>query len=249
MQGGVYVWGATLGVLPVVDLVTDFLVLSEVWGAWPMWVVLASVCAPFVFGDYVLVKAWASTGVPQRGWKGMRVRWLWPLPELGEERLMPVNTGSQYSGLLAFVLLPLGLVGVLVQDLLSVAERFGLHLTWGDEVVVFERYHESRVMVELLLESLPQAMFQTALYVIGSSRATRIYIDQRIFVQSIVVSLCSLSMHYCTMLWEAVYEGKSLVRVFLDRFRSAGRPIFVRVTATLSEVAEEMEEMSLKIIK
>jgi hypothetical protein len=50
------------------------------------------------------------------------------------------------------------------------------------------------------------------------------------------------------MLWETMYEGKSLVGVFLDRFKSARRPIFVRVTATPSEDGEEMGEMSLKII-
>jgi hypothetical protein len=239
-------WGAALGVLPVVDLVTDALVLSEVHGAWPMWVVLTSVCAPFAFGAYVLTKAWALTEVPARGWKGMRVKWLWPLPELGEEWLGSRGTNVRNSWLLAIVLLPLGLVGVLVQDLLSMAERFGVHLAWGDEIAVFKRYHESRVMVESLLESLPQAVFQTGLYIIGSSRATRIYIDQRIFVQFIVVSLCSVSMQYCTMLWEAIYEGKSLVRVFLDRFKSAGQPILVRVTATPIEDAEEMRGASLK---
>jgi hypothetical protein len=248
-RAGVYLWGAALGVLPVVDLVTDVLVLKEVRGAWPMWVVLASVCAPFVVGAYVLAKAWASTGSPVRRWKGMRVRWLWPLPELGEERMRPLDMTARRSGLLAVVLSPLGLAGVLVQDLLSVTERFGLHLAWGDEIVVFERYHESRVVVELLLESLPQAMFQTILYVIGSSRATRIYIDQRIFVQSIVISLLSLSMQYCTMLWEAIYEGNSLVRVFLDRFKSAGQPILVTVTATPSEDEEEMGGASLKEVR
>ncbi|GAQ89064.1 hypothetical protein KFL_004840040 [Klebsormidium nitens] len=242
-QGGVYLWGAARAVLPVVDLATDFLVLSEVWGAWPMWVLLASVGAPFAFGAYVLAKAWASARTPLLKWKGMRVRWLWPLPELGEERLKSEGTNARYSWLLAIVLLPLGLVGILVQDLLSVAERFGVHLAWGDEIVVFERYHESRVMVELLLESLPQAVFQTGLYIIGSSRATRIYIDERIFVQSIVVSLCSMPIHYCTMLWEAVYEGKTLMRVFLDRFESAGQPIIVTVTPTKDE--EEMGRLSL----
>jgi hypothetical protein len=102
------------------------------------------------------------------------------------------------------------------------------------------------VVVELLLESLPQAVFQTRLYVIGSSRATRIYIDQRIFVQSIVVSLCSLSVHYCTMLWEAVYEGRSLVGVFLDRFRSAGQPSLVTVISQPS-ADEEVEGLSEKV--
>jgi hypothetical protein len=56
-RGGLYLWGAALAILPVVDLATDFLVLSEVWGAWPMWVVLTSVCAPFACGAYVLAKA------------------------------------------------------------------------------------------------------------------------------------------------------------------------------------------------
>jgi hypothetical protein len=235
-----------MGVLPVVDVITDFLVLSEVWGAWPMWVVLAAVCAPFVWGFYVVVKAWSLNGSPVRGGKGLRVRWLWPLPALSDEQPRTSDGWSLRAKVLAILLLPLGLLGVLVQDLLSVAERFRLHLATGDRILVFERYHESRVVVELLLESLPQAVFQTGLYVIGSSRATRIYIDQRIFVQSIVVSLCSLYVHYCTMLWEAVYEGRSLVGVFLDRFRSAGQPSLVTVTSQPS-ADEEVEGLSEKV--
>jgi hypothetical protein len=220
----------------VIDIVTDFLVLSEVWGAWPMWVILASVCAPFVLGAYMLARAWTSTGISVRRWKGVRVLWLWPLPDPGENGI--AGKGTLFSGLLAILLLPLGLLGMLVQDLLSVAERFGLHLAWGDKILVFERYHEARALVELLLESVPQAIFQSALYVLGSSRATRIYIDQRLFVQSIVVSLCSLSLQYCCMLWEAVYEDKSLVWVLLDRFKSAGHPMVVRIEDDGSTIVE-----------
>jgi hypothetical protein len=243
---GLYLWGAALGVLPVVDVVTNFLVLSEVWGAWPMWVVLASVCAPFVWGSYAVARAWSSTGVSPRVSKELRVRWLWPLPALSDEHRRTSDGWSPRAVILAILLLPLGLLGVLVQDLLSVAERFGLHLATGDRILVFERYHESRVVVELLLESLPQAVFQTGLYMIGSSRATRIYIDQRIFVQSIVVSLCSLSVHYCSMLWEAVYEGRSLFGLFLDQFRIAGQPILVTVsTAAIKD--EEVEGLSEKL--
>jgi hypothetical protein len=237
-SGILYLWGAALGVLPVVDVVTDFLVLIEVWGVWPMWVILASVCAPIVVGAYMVARAWASNGSPARGWNGVHVRWLWPLPELGENEIAVEGKGTLFSGLLAILLMPLGLLGVLVHDLLSVAERFGVHLAWGDEIVVFERYHDARGLTELLLESLPQAIFQSALYVLGSSRATRIYIDQRLFVQSIVVSLCILSMQYCCLLWEAVYEGKSLVRVFLDRFKNAGQPIVVRIEDTGSNNGE-----------
>ncbi|GAQ80901.1 hypothetical protein KFL_000650330, partial [Klebsormidium nitens] len=241
-----YLWGAALGVLPVVDVVTDLLVLSEVWGAWPMWVVLASVCAPFVWGSYAVAKAWSSTVSPVRGLKGLRARWLWPLPTLDDWQPRTSDGWSPRAEVWAILLLPLGLLGVLVQDLLSVAERFGLHLATGDQIVVFEHYHESRVLVELLLESLPQALFQTGLYIVGSSRATRIYIDQRIFVQSIVVSLCSLSVQYCTMLWEAVYEGRSLVKVFRDRFESAGQPSLVTVSTAASE-DEEVEGLSQKV--
>ncbi|GAQ79501.1 hypothetical protein KFL_000310510 [Klebsormidium nitens] len=130
-RGGLFLWGAALGVLPVVDIVTDFLVLSEVYGAWPMWVILASVCAPFVVGAYMVAKSWVSTRSPVRGWKGVRVRWLWPLPELGISGAVEGNQDSVFSGLVTILLLPVGLLGVLVQDLLSVAERFGLHLAWG----------------------------------------------------------------------------------------------------------------------
>ena len=31
------------------------------------------------------------------------------------------------------------------------------------------------------------------------------------------------------MLWEAIYEGESLLRVFLNRFRSAGKPVLLRI--------------------
>ncbi|GAQ92877.1 hypothetical protein KFL_011770020 [Klebsormidium nitens] len=109
-----------------------------------------------------------------------------------------------------------------------------------------KKYGYSVEIGPLLLESLPQAAFQTGLYIVGSSRATRIYIDERIFVQSIVVSLLSLSMQYCTLLWEAVYEGKRLSRVFLDRFHSAGQPILVIAKSTPNVDKEEMGEVSLK---
>lgn len=211
-----------------------------------MWVVLASVCAPFAFGAFMLAKTWALTEVPVRGWEGMRMTWSWPLPELGEELRGAGSSGAWHSWLLVVALFPLGLVGVLVQDVLSVAERFGVHLAWGDEILVFEQYQESRVIVELLLESLPQAVFQTGLYMMGSSRATRIYIDQRIFVRSIVVSLCSLSMHSCLMLWEAVYERKTLFVVFMDKFKSAGQPILVKVTPN-EDKEEEAGEREIRV--
>jgi hypothetical protein len=161
---------------------------------------------------------------------------------MDDQRPRTSNILSLSAVALATLLLPLGILGILIHDFLSVAERLGLHLVHGEQMIVFEHYYKSRVVFESLLESLPQAMFQTGLYILGSSRATRIYIDQRIFVQSIVIALITLLMQYCTMLWEAIVAGKSLARVFLDRCKGAGQPILVLVPSKTNKDREELVE-------
>lgn len=223
------------------DVVTDFLVLGEVWGAWPMWVLLASICAPFVVAAYSVALYCEFPDRSATQLRGMGVRFLWPEPRLsGNKRSTTTKLGIRRR-VFAVLLLPVGLVGVLVQDLLAVAERFGLHLAWGERIVVFESYHEARALSELLLESLPQAVFQTSLYVLGSSRATRIYIDRQIFVQSIVVSLASVTVQYCNLLWESVYNGVSLFSLVTDRLRSSGQPVVWEPVSGQVEGAKMLE--------
>lgn len=108
--------------------------------------------------------------------------------------------------------------------------------------MLFGGYHDSRVTLELLLEAVPQALFQTLLYVLGSSRSTRIYIDEQIFVRSIAFSLLSVLMHYCLTLWEAIYTAQPFWRICLARVGNWGRPIVVCVnTQEEGENAEEIE--------
>jgi hypothetical protein len=47
-----YAWGIISGMVPWVDLYTDITVLAQVWGAWPMWVILVSVVSPYVVAGY-----------------------------------------------------------------------------------------------------------------------------------------------------------------------------------------------------
>ena len=221
-----YLWGVATAVVPVVDVVTDIVVLSEVWGSWPMWVVLASIIAPFLVAAYSVAYFWVSSGALRVGFREVRMRRMWR-PPMMDSVVEPISR-RQWAGMLpAVLLMPLGLMGALLFDFLAVLERLGLYLTIGERVISFEAYHDGRVSTELLLESIPQAVFQTGLYVLGSSRATRIYIDEYIFVQSIAIALLSVFVQYAYVLWEAVYTGRSIWAVLVTRFRSSGRPSFL----------------------
>jgi hypothetical protein len=231
--------------VPVVDVVTDILVLSEVWGSWPMWVVFASISAPFLVAPDSVAFFWVSSGGFRVRLREVRMRRMWrsrtmdPVVEPGSSRM-------RWASVLAAVpLMPLGLMGALLFDFLAVLERLGLHLTIGERIVSFEAYHGGRVSTELLLESVPQAVFQTALYVLGSSRATRIYIDEYIFVQSIAIALLSLFVQHCYVLWEAMYTGRSMWAVLVTRFKSSGWPGFVDFHNGETEIERIIERESL----
>jgi hypothetical protein len=103
----------------------------------------------------VIARSWASTESSARRWKGLRLRWFWRLPELEDRAETLVGEGHEprYSKGLAILLMPVAQLGVLLQDFLSAAKKFGFNLAWGNEIVVFERYHNARVLVELLLDS------------------------------------------------------------------------------------------------
>jgi hypothetical protein len=64
-------------------------------------------------------------------------------------------------------------------------------------------------------------------------------------VQSIIVSLVSVMVRYCNLLWEAVYEGESFVTVAKARLMSTGQPFLwepVRVRVEDSKMLEQAYE-------
>jgi hypothetical protein len=135
-----------------------------------MWVLLTSICAPFVVAGFSVALFLVSTEHSTAHLRGMRMKFTWPGPQLSRDRTPTVYGPGAHHRLIAIFLLPVGLVGVLVQDALAIVEKFGLRLVRGQQVLVFEPYHDARVLSELLLESVPQAVFQTSLYILESSR-------------------------------------------------------------------------------
>lgn len=233
-----YAWRVLMAVVPIVDIVTDSLVLNAVWGAWPMWIALLSIAAPFVAAAFAVAHFWASMG-----WRMVRcwdvdVRWIWR-PYLRNMALVAPDCLDNWSTLVAIMVAPVALLGVIIQDLLTVLDDSGLRLVINGQLVSFEGYHNARILMELLLESVPQAAFQTALYALGSSRATRIYIDEQIFVQSISFALFNVFLQYSDMLWESVHEGRSFHAIVSGRLRS-GRPVLIEQSEEESGANEKI---------
>jgi hypothetical protein len=227
---GLYVWGIVRCALPFVDLYTDVRVLAEVWGAWPMWPLLGCIVAPFVVAGFFVA---AAGTVPTCG---PSFRWVWPPPEPATR---PVGAPPGRAFLWAVVLWPVGVLLVLLQDALAVIGRFGFHLVTNGTVLSLEEYSDARGMLEMVLEAVPQAGFQTGLYLLGSSRATRIYIDQEIFLQSIGLSLLSVLVQYCVTLWEACEKQWTVWAAFVACFGGLRGPVPVGLSEEGEALAKE----------
>jgi Leucine-rich repeat (LRR) protein len=221
---GRYVWGVVSVVLPYADLYTDVVVLREVWGAWPSWVILASILAPFLLAELYAADAWAVRGglfsLPACN-PFLRV---WP-PDLREPTWLLSRTAEPAAvpypqWLLRLLLLwPVAILRLPVYDSLGVLARGGLLMHVGDHVVGMDEYLNVRAHLDVLLRSLPQSLFQSVLYLLGSSRATRVFIDETIFISSIALSLVSLGAHLGMLYWEALSSGGSFLALFWGRPR------------------------------
>jgi hypothetical protein len=215
---GLYAWGIVHCALPLVDLYTDVRVLVDVWGAWPMWPLLGCIVAPFAVAGFSA----AAAGTVLTCRPPIRFRWVWPPPEPATE---PVGAPTRGAFLWAVVLWPVGVLLVSLQDALAVIEKFGFHLVVSETLLSLEEYGDARGMLEMVLEAVPQAGFQTALYLLGSSRATHIYIDEEIFLQSIGLSLLSVLVQYCVTLWAACEKKQTVRAAFVARFAGLRGPV------------------------
>jgi hypothetical protein len=232
MAVGLYAWGIVHCGIPLVDLFTDVRVLADVWGAWPMWPLLVCIVAPFAVAGF-----FAGTVLTCR--PPIRFRWVWPPPQ-------PVGDPPPRRAFLwAVILWPVGVLLVLLQDALAVIEKFGFHLVVNGTVLSLEEYGDGRGMLEMVLEAVPQAGFQTALYLLGSSRATRIYIDEEIFLQSIGLSLLSVLVQYCVTLWAACEKKQTVWAAFVARFGGLRGP----VPLVLSEKGGASEKESVHSVE
>jgi hypothetical protein len=112
--------------------------------------------------------------------------------------------------LLVPLLLPSTLVAIQILDLLTILAQAGLHLKLGSEILDLTEYYTGRMFLQAVLSTATQAVFQSVLFAQGTSRATRIYVDRRIFLTSVITSLVSLLVQVCAMYYEMLAHSLSI---------------------------------------
>lgn len=114
-------------------------------------------------------------------------------------------------------------------DVIAFVDKVGFHLRWGEDIYTMLPYFDFRSQLELVFRSIPQALFQSVLYLLGSSRATRIYIDEQIFTVSISFSLVSILVQYNLLLKETIETKVPVAMIVRKRFAAANcRPYLMR---------------------
>jgi hypothetical protein len=72
----VYLWTIFTAAILWVDLATDIRVLAEVWDAWPMWVILASILTPYGMSGFFVAEYYVSKRKYWRSIKRVRFKWM-----------------------------------------------------------------------------------------------------------------------------------------------------------------------------
>jgi hypothetical protein len=85
---------------------------------------------------------------------------------------------------------------IIILDFLDLLDKIGVHLRFGPTMYSFHVYSKFRSQLDLTLRSIPQVVLQTTLYLLGSSRSTRIYIDEQIIFRSVVLSLLNVLVQF-----------------------------------------------------
>lgn len=181
---------------------------------------LPSLLAPFLVAGFYAAEAWAADG----GLFGLPfctpLAIAWPPhvtnPDIWDAKKV-ANPHARPRRLVTLALWPLAVVRLFTFDALGALARAGVFRRVGVRVVGMEEYLGARAHLGAYLQSLPQAVFQSAVYLLGNSRATRYFVDERIFVTSVVVSLLSVAAQLGMLFWDALSRGESFARLFWER--------------------------------
>jgi hypothetical protein len=114
--------------------------------------------------------------------------------------------------------LPVTVIHVIMLDLLDLLDKIGAHLRFGPTVYSLYAYSDFQSQADLTLRSIPQAVFQTVLYLLGSSRATRIYIDEQILLASVVLSLLNVVVRFNFLAHEHLTTRVPVWTILRNRF-------------------------------
>jgi hypothetical protein len=205
--------GSVVGVgLTIYGLLTQILVLVDVWGLWPMWVVLASLVGPSLITGHFLAQEWSS--MPSIPCGKVRFEWIWPPYELYDDNDQPALESradlKAWKHALLFLLSPVLVLPVLLYDVAAALDSLNMHPVLDGTTYTLQSYREAHALVNVFLRSIPQAVFQSIIYVLGSSRATRIYVDEYLFLSAIAAALFLILKEYFVALVKAIKEKESL---------------------------------------
>ncbi|GAQ91220.1 LRR receptor-like serine/threonine-protein kinase FLS2 [Klebsormidium nitens] len=216
---GAYLWGIISVFLAWADLVSDVLVVVEIWRVWSTWVVLTSILAPFVLSALCAGRVLLEDSNRWSPFKA-RLKWIpfYKLPEPSGPPPLGALPWWKYG--LIPITLPATFAYVIVLDCLDLVDKIGGHLRFGFDVYSLHHYSQFRSQLDLVLRSVPQAVFQTALYLLGSSRATRIYIDEQILLRSILLSLLNVLVQFNFLVHECLVTRIPVWLILQRRFAS-----------------------------
>ncbi|GAQ78577.1 LRR receptor-like serine/threonine-protein kinase FLS2 [Klebsormidium nitens] len=224
---GAYIWGLIGPLLTWGALYTDIRVLLDVRGAWPQWVILGSILASYISGALLVTELLPTSGSSLPPVTSLRMRWIWPPPEPNAVGDLGTTAYpmSRARWALLLVAWPLAVPVVPLLDFMVLVDRVGFHVSTSVNTVYSMRpWYQTRSLLELAVRTVPQIAFQTTVYLLGNSRATRFYVDEIIFVSSIGVSLVSLLFQLLTLFWEAAAAPEYIWITFWRHFRSVTGP-------------------------
>ncbi|GAQ93027.1 L domain-like superfamily protein [Klebsormidium nitens] len=235
-----FLWGIGGAAWHVIDLALDLRVLRDVWiqrlDTWVKWVLLAFIIAQYAVAGLFLGASWwgEAWSVP----RGAAVKPGAKRAVVGFHWWLVADYAYSHPGAPAPVGLrqlcwavatwPIAVAAAVVLDAAAILLRFGVHpVVWG-KVVSLDAYVAARGLVEELFEAVPQAILQSALYLLGNSAATNYYIDDAIFIPSLIWSLLSLlkcllgkykdALAVGTLAPKSVwYELRNMCPLFIDR--------------------------------
>lgn len=159
------------------------------------------------------------------------LKWVWPPPNADSLIIISRRPLGRKQWLLVLLLWPIALVSVPIQYALSVLDRVGFHLVWDRMPYSLNAYCDAQGLLEMLMRSIPQIILQSAVYILGSSRATGIYIDETIFIPSIVLTLTSVLFQIAHTLWQSLSAAEPLWVFVLERFTAMTRLYIIAPSA------------------
>jgi hypothetical protein len=109
-----------------------------------------------------------------------------------------------------------------------------MHIPHVSDLADWHQYYLFRQVTETFFEAIPSAVLQSAVFVIGNSPSSKLYLDQWIFIPSIVVSSMLVMKNTGKFLWMCLDERAGLLHFLLSSITA--RTIYYRAPKNLPSI-------------